>query len=456
MKIAGIAAQLRDNFNRGITRSHAYRDLQLENLQRFVVDNEQLIIDALRADLGKSETEAVAMEIGMISSEIRLARKMLHKWMKPKKVSTPLLVQPGASYIYPEPLGVVLIIGPWNFPFQLTIIPLIGALAAGNCVVLKPSEVAPATSQLLARVLPNYLDQEGCTIVEGGVAETTALLDQHFDHILYTGNGAVGRIVMTAAAKNLTPVTLELGGKSPCIVDATTNLELAARRIAWGKFSNAGQSCIAPDYILVEHTVEKALLEQLKIAIHQFYGDNPQTSADYGRIINEHHFQRLMQMLPGSGDVYVGGESDEAKRYISPTIITNVPVNAPIMADEIFGPILPVIAVKNIDAAIAFVNARPKPLSLNIFSNSEEVRQDIIQNTSSGSVAINYPMMQAAVPALPFGGVGASGMGAYHGKFSFDTFTHFKAVLKKPIMLDLSMMYPPYSKLFLKMLRWLQ
>jgi aldehyde dehydrogenase (NAD+) len=456
MKIAGIAAQLRDNFNRGITRSYAYRDLQLENLQRFVSDNEQLILDALRADLGKSEAEAVAMEIGMISSEISLARKMLHKWMKPKKVSTSLLAQPGASYIYPEPLGVVLIIAPWNYPFQLTIAPLIGALAAGNCVVLKPSEMAPATSQLLARVLPKYLDQEGCTIVEGSVAETTALLAQHFDHILYTGNGAVGRIVMTAAAKNLTPVTLELGGKSPCIVDATTNLEVAARRIAWGKFTNAGQTCIAPDYILVEHTVEKALLEQLKIAIHQFYGDNPQTSADYGRIINEHHFQRLMQMLPGSGDVYVGGESDEAKRYISPTIITNVPVNAPIMADEIFGPILPVITVKNMDAAIAFVNARPKPLSLYIFSNSDEVRQDIIQNTSSGSVAINYPMMQAAVPALPFGGVGASGMGAYHGKFSFDTFSHFKAVLKKPIWLDLSIMYPPYSKLFLKMLRWLQ
>ena len=355
----------------------------------------------------------------------------------------------------PYETGVVLIISPWNYPINLTLIPLIGALASGNCVVIKPSEIAPATSRLLRTELSKYIDNDSLAIIEGGVAETNALLSEKFDHIFYTGNGNVGRIVMTAAAKNLTPVTLELGGKSPCIVDQYTNLDVAARRIVWGKFSNAGQTCIAPDYILAHESIENELLEKMKNTIYAFYGENPKTSIDYGRIINTNHYQRLMKLLAGSGDIYIGGIGDEKERYIAPTILRNVPTDAPVMAEEIFGPILPVLKIKNIDQAIAFINARPKPLSLYLFSSDREIRKRVIANTSSGSVCINFPMLQMTVPALPFGGVGASGIGAYHGKATFETFTHYKSVLIKPTWVDLSILYPPYTAKYARLIRWL-
>ena len=453
--IPAIVSTLRNHFNHRITRPPVFRQRQLSGLLQFIEENEPAIMAALKADLGKPAAESLAMEISLLSSEIKLTQKKLSAWMKPKKVSTPLMVQPGRSHIIAEPLGVVLIIAPWNYPLQLTLAPLIGALSAGNCAVIKPSELAPATSELLAKKLPNYVDPECLTIVEGGVTETSALLNEKFDYIFYTGSSHVGRIVMSAAAKHLTPVTLELGGKSPCIIDASANLSVAARRIAWGKFSNAGQTCVAPDYVLIEKSVEAAFIAEIKKAIYEFYGDQPKNSPDYGRVINTHHHQRLMQLIKGSGNIAVGGDNDEASRYLAPTVLHNLPDNAPIMADEIFGPILPIIPINNIDEAISFIHKKAKPLALYIFSSDKQAQNKIINQTSSGSVSINYPMLQLAVPDLPFGGVGDSGMGSYHGKKSFDTFSHQKSVLTKPTWPDPSLLYPPYQSLFMRLIRWL-
>lgn len=446
---------LRNYFNTGVTRSLTYRQQQLSGIKRFLVECESEILTALKTDLGKPPAEAFAAEIGLLLTEVKLAQRHLFSWSKAKRVPTNLLAQPGKSYICPEPLGVVLIISPWNYPIQLALAPLIGAIAAGNCVVIKPSELAQATSHLLATKLTQYLDKLSVFVVEGGVAETTSLLSESFDHIFYTGNGTVGRIVMTAAAKNLTPVTLELGGKSPCIVDHDANLEVAARRIIWAKFSNAGQTCVAPDYVLVHEAIEQKLIECMQKVLFEFYGKNPESSPDYGRIVNEHHFQRLMKLLSGSGDVVTGGNGNEAERYFAPTLLRNVPANAPIMAEEIFGPILPILTVKNNDAAIAFINSHPKPLALYVFTENKQTYEHVIANTSSGSVSVNFPMMQLVVPSLPFGGVGASGMGAYHGKASFMTFSHYKSILIKKTWLDLSIMYPPYSAGFMRLIRWL-
>jgi aldehyde dehydrogenase (NAD+) len=446
---------LRNNFNRGITRPLAYRQEQLNGIKRFITECEDKIITALHKDLRKSKAETVLTEIGFIASELKFTQKNLAQWMKKKRVRTTLIAQPGKSFIYPEPLGVVLIIAPWNYPIHLSLVPLIGALAAGNCVVLKPSEIAPATSTLLATELPKYIDPQCLAIVEGGVDTTTALLNETFDHIFYTGNGTVGRIIMTAAAKHLTPVTLELGGKSPCIVDEHTDLDVAARRIVWGKFSNAGQICTAPDYILAHQAIEKPLIEKMKKTLREFYSDNPQQSSDYGRVINERHYERLMNLIPNSGDVVTGGHGDKTDCYIAPTILSNVKQDAAVMLDEIFGPILPVISVKDMDAAISFINARPKPLTLYIFTSDRTTRERIIAETSSGSVCVNFPLAQVSVHDLPFGGVGASGMGAYHGKSSFDTFTHFKSVLIKPTWLNPKIFFPPYGEGFMRLIRWL-
>jgi aldehyde dehydrogenase (NAD+) len=446
---------LHNSFKNGLTRHFHFRKQQLSSLLRFVNEMEQNLVAALHADLRKSEAESLSTEIRLLAAEIKYTLKHLHKWMKPVKVSTPLVAQPGKSYITPDSLGVVLIIGPWNYPVLLMLAPLIGALAAGNCVVLKPSEVATAVSKLLARELPKYIDPQCLQVIEGGVQETTALLNEQFDYIFYTGNAAVGRIVMTAAAKHLTPVTLELGGKSPCIVDADIDINVTARRIVWGKFTNAGQTCVVPDYVLVEEKVADQLLAAMQKAINEFYGKNPQTSPDYGRIIDTRHLQRLLNLVPGSGDIYLGGQSDEKDHYISPTILTNVPVDSPVMVDEIFGPILPVLKVKCMEEAVNFINARQKPLALYLFSKSKKIQKYVIEQTSSGSVCVNYTMLQLVVPELPFGGVGYSGMGAYHGKKSFDTFTHFKSVLVKPQWFDLSILYPPYTDTFKKLIHWL-
>ena len=453
--IPTIVSQLRTHFNIGLTRSLAYRQQQLSGLMRFITECEDKIIQALHTDLRKPPAEVIIAETGLVAAELKFTQKNLANWMAPKRVRTPLIAQPGKSFLYREPLGVVLIIAPWNYPINLTLLPLIGALAAGNTVVLKPSEIAPATSALLATHLPNYIDPDCLTIVEGGVAETTALLNETFDHIFYTGNGTVGRIVMSAAAKHLTPVTLELGGKSPCIVDENTNLEVAAQRIVWGKFSNAGQTCTAPDYVLAHTAIHDALITKMQKFLKEFYGELPQLCADYGRIINANHYQRLINLLENSGDIVIGGKGDPTDCYLAPTILRNVPSDAPIMRDEIFGPILPVIRVNNMDAAIAFINARPKPLSLYIFTNARATYEQMIAATSSGAVCVNFPLLQASVPDLPFGGVGTSGMGAYHGHQSFQTFTHIKSVLIKPTWFNPSLFFPPYSSKFIRLIRWL-
>lgn len=443
---------LRASFDLGRTRPLSWRLDQLAAIERMCSEREAEIEAALREDLGKSHFEAYSTEIQYTAHEAHIARKKLRRWARPDRVSTPVVAQPGSSKIHKDPLGVVLIIAPWNYPFQLAMAPLVGAIAAGNCAVIKPSEVAPAVSAMLAELVPEYLDPDAVAIVEGGVDETTALLGCRFDHIFYTGNGRVGRIVMRAAAEHLTPVTLELGGKSPTIVDRSVDLTVAARRIAWGKFTNAGQTCVAPDYVLVERSVYDAFVVELVATVKAFYGEDARHSPDFGRIINTRHLDRLVPLLE-SGTVAVGGQHDRDDRFLAPTVLTDVAPDSPVMNDEIFGPILPVLPVDDVEAAIAFINARPKPLALYLFSNDPSAQRKILERTSSGSAVINHALIQMAVPGLPFGGVGNSGMGAYHGKHSFDCFTHHKAVLRKPTALDPTFMYPPYTPKTIKLLK---
>jgi aldehyde dehydrogenase (NAD+) len=441
-----LVARLRGRFESGRSRPLEYRRRQLEGITRFLKEREGEIERALNDDLGRPAFEVYPSEIAFVASEAALARRKLDSWTRPQRVRTSLVGQPGRSRIYREPLGVVLVIGPWNYPLQLVLVPLVGAIAAGNCAIVKPSELVPATSALLAARLPEYVDEECIHVVEGGVPETTALLGERFDSIFYTGNGTVGRIVMEAAAKHLTPVTLELGGKSPCLVDQDTDLDVAARRIVWGKFYNAGQTCVAPDYVLAHAAIEDALVDRMKQMVRTFFGDDPRSSPDFGRIVNERHHHRLSRLLENGGEVVTGGVTDLAQRYIAPTILRNVPWDAPVMADEIFGPILPVLRVRDIDEAIARVNARPKPLALYLFSNNRAIQTEVLRRTSSGGVTVNHTLLHLTVPSLPFGGVGASGFGAYHGKATFETFSHRKAVLLKPTWLDPPFFYPPYDE----------
>jgi aldehyde dehydrogenase (NAD+) len=445
-EIRGLSERLREPFEAGKTRPLEWRRRQLEQLRALIVDNTDELAQALERDLGRPMVEAYTADLAIVVGEIDQARKSLARWTRPEKVRTPLVQQPARARIVREPLGVVLIIAPWNYPVQLLLSPLVGALAAGCCAVLKPSEVTAHTSAALARLVSKYLDPECVALVEGAVPETTALLEQRFDHIFYTGNGAVARIVMEAAARHLTPVTLELGGKSPCIVAADAKLEVAARRIAWGKFLNAGQTCVAPDYILVHESREAELIGQLKVAVRDFYGDDPRKTPDFGRIANERHHRRLMSLLEGAGEVVLGGQADEAERYIAPTVLRNVQPDARIMQEEIFGPLLPVLTVPDVESAIRFVNAREKPLALYLFTQDSEVEKDVLARTSSGGVCVNATIWHLANPNLPFGGVGPSGMGSYHGKASFDAFTHKKSVVTKSTVIDPKVAYPPYTK----------
>jgi aldehyde dehydrogenase (NAD+) len=437
---------LRSSFESGRTRSYEWRLQQLNGLLTLLSENERRIIDTLREDVGKTELDAWTAEIVDVRSAVEYVKKNLRRFMKPEKVATPMPLQPGKSRVVREPLGVVLIISPWNYPFALTLSPLAGALAAGNCVAVKPSEVSARASALMAELLPKYLDAEAVRVIEGAVPETTELLTQRFDHILYTGSTAVGRIVMAAAAKHLPPVTLELGGKSPCIVDQHTDLQTTARRIAWGKFYTTGQTCIAPDYVLCHSAVHDAFVAQLVATIREFWGEDPKQHPDYGRVVNARHHRRLMGLLPGSGEVALGGVADEQDRYIAPTVLINVPPDSKVMGEEIFGPILPVLKVDSIDQAIRFINDRPKPLALYLFSSDAGSYDAVVQRTSSGGMAHNHTLLHFTVPGLPFGGVGESGMGAYHARDSFDTFSHRKAVLKKPFSLDAPIQYPPYTE----------
>ncbi len=440
-----LVGRLRDAFRTGRTWPAEWRRRQLKRLRKLTVEKEPEILQALHSDLGKSSFEGWIAELNLVVAEIDHALSHLSAWMKPQKVSTPMILQPATCKIYPEPLGVTLIVGPWNYPYQLAVAPLVAAIAAGNCAVVKPSELAPATSSLLAKLLSEALDDACFAVVEGGVEASTGLLEQRFDHIFFTGSTQIGRIVMRAAAEHLTPVTLELGGKSPCIIDKSVSMDVACRRIVWGKFFNAGQTCVAPDYLLVHETVLEPVLKGLSGCISDFFGDDPRKSADYARIVSDHHFQRLSSLITG-GKVVTGGELVAGERYIAPTILQDVDLASPLMSEEIFGPLLPVLPVSSISAAVEFINDRPKPLALYVFSDDKEALDYVLRETSSGGACTNDVVAHLSVPDLPFGGVGPSGMGAYHGKAGFDAFSHRKSVLHKSTYLDVALRYPPYNE----------
>ncbi|MEU2775100.1 aldehyde dehydrogenase family protein [Streptomyces sp. NPDC007162] len=430
---ADIVARLRATFRTGRTKPVEWRTGQLRRLRAMLTERGEELAAALHADLGKSAREAYGTEIDFTVREIDHTLDHLTQWLRPEPAPVPAHVGADASaWTQYDPLGVVLVIAPWNYPAQLLLAPVAGALAAGNAVVAKPSELAPATSAALARLLPAYLDTDAVAVVEGGVPETTALLAEHFDHIFYTGNGAVGRIVMRAAAEHLTPVALELGGKSPAFVDRDTDLTVVADRLARGKFLNAGQTCVAPDYVLTDPETAAALEPALAKAVEKLFGSEPKESGEYGRIVNERHFDRLSALLD-SGRVAVGGDTDRAARYIAPTVLADVAPDSPVMREEIFGPILPIVTVPDLDGAIGFINDRDKPLALYVFSEAAGTRERIAAETSSGALGAGLPLAHLTVSDLPFGGVGESGMGSYHGRYSIETFSHRKAVLVKPL-----------------------
>lgn len=407
-----------------------------------LLQNVSLWERALASDLGKNELEAHLTEIGFVVREARHAKRHMARWAAPQPYLPSLDLQPAIGWNRPEPYGIALIIAPWNYPLQLALSPLVGAIAAGNGAVIKPSELAPATSALLAELAPAYLDRRLFRVIEGDATTSTHLLQQRWDLIFYTGGARVARIVAAAAAEHLTPVILELGGKSPTYVDASADLTVTARRIAWGKWLNAGQTCIAPDYVLVHRDVEQQFLEELMMATAEQLGE-PRESADFGRIVNESHTERLQGLIAG-GTAVLGGEASVADRYVAPTILTKVELDSPLMRDEIFGPLLPVIPVDDVDAAIAFVNAKPKPLALYVFTRDQRVARRFERETSSGSLGINVSVAQISSPGMPFGGVGESGSGAYHGKFSFDAFSHRKGVVRKLLNPDtFALVYPP-------------
>jgi aldehyde dehydrogenase (NAD+) len=430
---ADVVARLRATFRTGRTKPAEWRMTQLRRLRDMLTENGTDLAAALHTDLGKSATEAFRTEIDFTVREIDHTLGHLADWLLPEPAPAPAhLGADVAVWTQYDPLGVVLVIAPWSYPAQLLLAPVVGALAAGNAVIAKPSELAPATSAVLARLLPAYLDTDAVAVVEGGVPETTALLAERFDHIFYTGNGTVGRIVMRAAAEHLTPVTLELGGKSPAFVDRDTDLAVVADRLTRGKFLNAGQTCVAPDYVLTDPETAAALEPLLANAVKALYGSDPAASGEYGRIINERHFDRLTGLLD-SGRTVVGGTSDRAAKYIAPTVLADVAPDAPVMREEIFGPILPIVTVPGLDEAIDFINDRDKPLALYVFSESDGTRRRFAAETSSGGLGHGLPLAHLTVSDLPFGGVGESGMGNYHGRYSIETFSHRKAVLDKPL-----------------------
>ncbi len=413
-------------------------------LQQAVGKNRSKILGALQQDLAKSAYEGYLTEVGIVLDEIRFIKKRLVKWAKARRVRTHLFQFPGASYIYAEPYGVSLIISPWNYPFQLVAGPLIGSMAAGNCSVVKPSEYAPHTARVFNEIISDNFDPSYIAVVEGEAAVSRALLDEDFDYIFFTGSVAVGKAVMQAAARHLTPVTLELGGKSPCIVDRDVNLDVTAKRICSGKFINAGQTCIAPDYLLVHQEIKTALLDRMKFFIHEFYGTDPQLNTDYPRIVNEKHFLRLAELMH-AGNIITGGQTDRRSLYIAPTIIDDIAWDDPIMQAEIFGPILPVLEYTNLSEAISRVKELPRPLALYYFSNNRQNGERIIKDASFGGGCINDTLLHFANPHLPFGGTGSSGIGSYHGKKSFETFSHQKSILKRSFRLDAPLRYPPYG-----------
>ena len=436
-------------FNTHETKSLKFRKKQLKQLSKSIKNYENELLEAFQEDLGKNKVEAYATEIGFTLKNIKSARKELKNWAKTKQVNTPLFMFPTKSYIMKEPYGTVLIIGPFNYPFQLLIEPLIGAIAAGNTIILKPSEFTPNVSDVIQQIISDAFDPEYINIIQGNADTTQSLLHLPFDYIFFTGSEQVGRIVYSAASKNLTPVTLELGGKSPAIIDESANIKVASERICFGKFTNAGQTCVAPDYLLVNRKVKDELISALKKTITEFYGTNIQDSPDFGRIVNKKHYHRLNELLNiHHPEITFGGQTDIDENFIAPTILDGTTFDSKIMENEIFGPILPIIAYDDFDEAIDLIRTKPKPLSLYLFSEDENSSERILNELSFGGGAINDTLMHLANPNLPFGGVGASGIGKYHGKYSFDTFSHDKSYIFKSTRLESSLLFPPYKGKF--------
>ncbi|KAJ8656140.1 hypothetical protein O0I10_008153 [Lichtheimia ornata] len=448
--IPSVVHELQHSFNVGLTRDLSFRKKQLQNLKRFCEEQKSAMQDAMYADLHKHKIESAVAEIALVHDECKYMLSNLDRLAKPTPTKKRFQMNRfDKTYVRKEPKGVVTVIGAWNYPINLLLIPLVGAIAAGCCVVIKPSEVAVNTANVITKELPKYLDKRAYTIVNGGPAETTVLLEQKLGHIFYTGNGTVGKIIMTAAAKTLTPVTLELGGKSPAFIAPDADFELTARRLLWGKFYNAGQTCVAPDYVMVSKDQQERFLTVLRKVVREFYTDDPQKSNSYGRIINTRQFDRLKGILDACdpNSIVTGGATNREDLYIAPTIVKDVTNDSPLMKDELFGPILPVVPVKDMDEAIVIVNSRDHPLALYVFTKSSTTYNHILDNCNSGGVLVNDTLMHLAETSLPFGGVGGSGMGNYHGDKSFDAFTHHRATMIKSTQFDslLATRYPPYT-----------
>lgn len=451
LDVAPIVAAQRRLFRSGATRALEFRRDQLERLGKLVRDNEALVHEALAADLGKPQFEAFASETGFVASEVRYALERLEEWMEPERVGTPLTFFPATSSIRYEPMGVALIIAPWNYPSQLVLAPLVGALAAGNCAVVKPSESAVATSALLSELIPKYFEPEVVSIATGGSDVAESLLKERFDHVFFTGSASTGKIVARAAAEHLTPVTLELGGKNPAIVDEHVDVKVAARRITWGKFFNAGQTCLAPDYLLVPTALKDELVSRIRANVEHFFGKKPQSSPDYGRIVNHRHFDRIRGYLD-EGRVLLGGEHDRDQRYIAPTLLDELPSDAKALTEEVFGPVLPIVPYDGLDEAIEIARHHPDPLALYVFSKIPDHQERVLTEIPFGGGAINDALIHFSNPELPFGGRGTSGTGSYHGRFGFERFSHKKSIVEGATLIDPPLRYPPYSG----KLRWLR
>ncbi len=445
--------QQRRYFATGATLPVAFRIEQLKKLKSLLAKYEVDITEALNKDLHKSAMESVMTELILVVEEINFIIKHLKKWSRPTKVTTPFpLLWPGRSRIYYEPYGSVLIIAPWNYPIMLSLSPLVGAISAGNCAVIKPSEIATHSQNIIAQLINDHFPPEYISVVKGGPDEVTQLLQEKFDYIFFTGGAQIGKIIMQAAAKHLTPITLELGGKSPCIVDETANLDFAARRIIRGKMMNAGQTCIAPDYLYVHHSRKEALINKLRDTIIKFYGNDPENSESFGRIIDQKHFDRLTGLLKTANILY-GGKTNASTRYISPTLIETASWNEPVMQQEIFGPLLPILTYDKFDDIIHPIKSQPKPLALYLFSKNKNHETSLLRQLSFGGGCMNDCLLHIANYYFPFGGIGASGMGGYHGKYSFELFSHQKSIYKKTWPLEMKLEYPPFS---LKKLKWLR
>ncbi len=444
MKIEEIVQKQKDYFSTGVTKKVSYRIHALVKLRETILKNEKKIKEALKADLGKSGFESYMTEIGMVLDELRFLIKHTPGWAKNKRVRTPLAQFAAKSFVISEPYGVVLVMSPWNYPFQLSIEPLIGAIAAGNCVIVKPSAYSSHTSKVIADVIKECFPAEYVTVIQGGRQENQELLEQKFDYIFFTGGVEVGKLVMEKASKHLTPVSLELGGKSPCIIDKTANLKVAAKRLVFGKFLNSGQTCVAPDYVFVHKSVKDRLIIHIKKYLEEFYGKNPLQNPDYPKIINEKHYKRILGLIEAE-TILAGGQGNKNGK-IAPTILDNITLDSKVMQEEIFGPILPLLTYENINEVIRYINSNPKPLALYLFTTNRRLEQHLLRNVSFGGGCINDTIIHLATSHMGFGGVGQSGMGSYHGKHSFDTFSHKKSIVKKANCIDLPMRYLPYTK----------